>query len=103
MSIEKYFQQVKTGALLNERQKFAPRGRDFHYLMTEMITPLVGATIVGGTIIGDGELDPHMPVLFIEQGGKKYSLIISSDDEMNDGGRIMIERGTDAFSPTAGA
>ena len=35
--------------------------------------------------------------LSVEQGGKNFALIISSDDEMNDGGRIMIERGLHAF------
>jgi GTP-binding protein Era len=54
--------------------------------------------IIGGKVIGDGSSEePLMPVLFVEQGGKQYALIISSDDEMNDGGRIMIERGLHAF------
>jgi hypothetical protein len=71
--------------------------RDAHYLFTEMVSPLYGAVIIGGKVIGDGIEEPLMPVLFVEQGGKKYALIISSDDEMNDGGRIMIERGLHAF------
>ena len=71
--------------------------RDAHYLFTEMVKPLVGAVIIGGKVIGDGVDEPLMPVLFVEQGGKNFALIISSDDEMNDGGRIMIERGLHAF------
>jgi hypothetical protein len=72
--------------------------RDAHYLFTEMVSPLYGAVIIGGKVIGDGSSEePLMPVLFVEQGGKQYALIISSDDEMNDGGRIMIERGLHAF------
>ena len=69
-----------------------------HYLFTEMIKPLYGAVIIGGKVIGDGSPEePLIPVLFVEQGGKKYSLLITADDEINDGGRIFIEAGTHAF------
>jgi hypothetical protein len=40
-----------------------------------------------------------MPVLFVEQGGKRYSLVISSDDEANDGGRIFVEGGHVVMNP----
>jgi len=95
MSIEQLFEDQKSGRLLQERQGLLPEDKDFHYLMSEMIEPLVDAVITGGVVIGDGSSEePHVPVLFVEQGGKKYSVIISSDDEINDGGRILFERGT---------
>jgi hypothetical protein len=70
-----------------------------HYLRTEMVEPLIGAKIIGGTVLGDGGADPYMPVLFVEQNGKRYSLVISSDDEMNDGGRIFVEEGHIVMTP----
>jgi hypothetical protein len=95
MSIKQLFEDQKSGRLLQERQGLLPEDKDFHYLMSEMIEPLVGAVITGGVVIGDGSSEePHVPVLFVEQGGKKYSVIISSDDEINDGGRILFEHGT---------
>lgn len=80
--------------LLAERDKMSYNTAQAHYLFTEMVHPLVGATIKGGLVLGDGSLDdPYMPVLFVEQNGKAYSLIIAADDECNDGGRVFIERG----------
>lgn len=70
-----------------------------HYLRTEMVEPLIGSKIIGGTVLGDGGADPYMPILFIEQNGKRYSLVISSDDEMNDGGRVFVERGYVVMTP----
>jgi hypothetical protein len=102
MSIETFLSQAKRGELIDERRGLLPEDRDFHYLMSEMVEPLIGAVITGGVVIGDGSPEePHVPVLFVEQGGKRYSVIISSDDEINDGGRILIERGTDAYSAAA--
>lgn len=95
MGIDQLFDDQKTGRLLAERRALPYAEHDAHYLTTEMIEPLVGAVITGGVVIGDGSSeDPLVPVLFVEQGGKKFSVIISSDDEMNDGGRIVFERGT---------
>jgi hypothetical protein len=95
MGIEEYFRKRKTGELRAERRGLLPEDRDFHYLMSEMIEPLIGACITGGVVIGDGSPDePLTPVLFVLQGGKAFSLIISSDDECNDGGRILIEHGS---------
>ena len=94
MSIEQLYADQKSGALLTERRALPREQHEVHYLMTEMVKPLIGAVITGGTVIGDGEEDPLIPVLFVEQGGKKFSVIISSDDEVNDGGRILFERGT---------
>ena len=94
MSIKQLFEDQKSGRLLQERQGLLSEDREFHYLMSEMIEPLIGAVITGGVVIGDGVDDPHVPVLFVEQDGKKYSVIISSDDEVNDGGRILFEHGT---------
>ena len=94
MSIEQLFADQKSGRLINERRALPFADHDAHYLTTEMIEPLVGAVITGGVVIGDGNEEPLVPVLFVEQGGKKFSVIISSDDEINDGGRLLIERGT---------
>ena len=95
MSIEQLFDDQKSGRLLNERRGLLSEDRDFHYLMSEMVEPLIGAVITGGVVLGDGSPEePLIPVLFVEQGGKKFSVIISSDDEVNDGGRILFERGT---------
>jgi hypothetical protein len=77
--------------LVKERDGLSRNQIERHYLRTEMVEPLIGARVIGGTVLGDGGADPYMPVLFIEQNGKRYSLIISSDDEMNDGGRIFVE------------
>jgi hypothetical protein len=94
MSIEQLFADQKSGRLLAERRALPFADHDAHYLTTEMIEPLVGAVITGGVVIGDGNEEPLVPVLFVEQGGKKFSVIISSDDECNDGGRMLFERGT---------
>jgi hypothetical protein len=94
MSIEQLFADQKSGRLLAERRALPFADHDAHYLTTEMIEPLVGAVITGGVVIGDGNEEPLVPVLFVMQGGKKFSVIISSDDECNDGGRVLFERGT---------
>ena len=94
MSIEQLFADQKSGRLINERRALPFADHDAHYLTTEMIEPLVGAVITGGVVIGDGNEEPLVPVLFVEQGGKKFSVIISSDDEINDGGRLLFEHGT---------
>ena len=94
MSIEQLFADQKSGRLLAERRALPFADHDAHYLTTEMIEPLVGAVITGGVVIGDGDEEPLVPVLFVMQGGKKFSVIISSDDECNDGGRLLFERGT---------
>lgn len=98
--IEQLFEDQKTGRLLTERRELDRKFREAHYLLTEMVQPLVGATITGGVVLGDGEEEPLTPVLFVEQGGKKYSVIIQSDDEGNDGGRIIFDRGTAQMVPT---
>ena len=94
MSIEQLYEDQKSGRLLAERRTLPYAEHEAHYLSTEMVEPLIGAVITGGVVIGDGVEDPLIPVLFVEQGGKKFSVIISSDDEVNDGGRILFERGT---------
>lgn len=94
MSIEQLYEDQKSGRLLAERRTLPFADHEAHYFTTEMIEPLVGAVITGGVVIGDGVEDPLIPVLFVEQGGKKFSVIISSDDEVNDGGRILFEHGT---------
>jgi len=95
MGIDQLFADQKTGRLLTERRALPYADHDAHYLTTEMIEPLVGAVITGGVVIGDGSPDePLTPVLFVLQGGKRFSVIIQSDDEGNDGGRLIFDRGT---------
>jgi hypothetical protein len=95
MGIDQLFDDQKTGRLLAERRALPYADHDAHYLTTEMIEPLVGAVITGGVVIGDGSPDePLTPVLFVLQGGKKFSVIVQSDDEGNDGGRLIFDRGT---------
>jgi hypothetical protein len=101
MSIKQLFEDQKSGRLLAERRGLLSEGREFHYLMSEMVEPLIGAVITGGVVIGDGSSeDPLVPVLFVEQDGKKFSVIVQSDDEGNDGGRIIFDRGTHQMIPT---
>lgn len=86
-------------ALVKERAGLLQEDREFHYIMSEMVEPFIGSKIIGGTVLGDGDEIPHMPVWFIEQNGKRYSVVISSDDEMNDGGRVFIEGGHVVMTP----
>jgi len=92
--IEQLFADQKSGKLINERRELDRKFHEAHYLLTEMVKPLVGAVITGGVVIGDGDVEPLTPVLFVMQNGKKYSVIIQSDDEGNDGGRLIFDRGT---------
>jgi hypothetical protein len=95
MGIDQLFDDQKTGRLLAERRALPYADHDAHYLTTEMIEPLVGAVITGGVVVGDGSPEePLTPVLFVLQGGKKFSVIVQSDDEGNDGGRLIFDRGT---------
>jgi hypothetical protein len=98
--IEQLFDDQRTGKLLEERRKLPKAFHEAHYLLMEMVKPLVGATITGGVVIGDGDEEPLTPVLFVEQGGKKFSVIVQSDDEGNDGGRLIFDRGTAQMIPT---
>lgn len=98
--IEQLFDDQRTGRLLEERRKLPQALHEAHYLLTEMVHPLIGATITGGVVIGDGDEEPLTPVLFVEQGGKKFSVIVQSDDEGNDGGRLIFDRGTAQMIPT---
>lgn len=67
-----------------------PEEQERHYVMTEMVRPLIDAKIISGWAEQHGSGKPF-PVLTIEQDGKRYNLIISADDEMNEGGRILID------------
>lgn len=88
-------------ALVAERKPMSSDTAHAHYLFTEMVHPLIGAKITGGLVMREGDDGELMyPVLFVEQNGKCYSLVISADDEMNDGGRIIMERGAVVFDGT---
>ena len=77
-------------ALVQERAKLLPEDREFHYVMSEMIEPLIGGVILGG-FVHEGDDFPPFPVLTVMVKGKVYNVIISMDDEMNGGGRLIIE------------
>ena len=81
---------VNHDQLVKEREKLLPEDRQFHYLMSEMIEPLTGGVILGGFVHEDDGL--QFPVLRVMVKGKVYQVIVSMDDEMNDGGRLLIER-----------
>jgi len=81
---------VDTDALVKERAGLLPEDREFHYIMSEMIEPLRGGVIVGG-FVHEGDDDfPPFPVLRVMVKGKVYNVVISADDEMNGGGRLII-------------
>lgn len=82
---------VDTDALIKERAKLLPEDRDLHYIMSEMIEPLRGGVILGGRVEEADGLTPF-PVLRVMVKGQVYSVIVSQDDEMNGGGRLMIEK-----------
>ena len=81
---------VDTDALVKERAKLLPEDREFHYIMSEMIEPLRGGVILGGFIAED-DFGTHFPVLRVMIKGKVYEVVVSSDDERNDGGRLFID------------
>lgn len=83
---------VDTDALVKERAGLLPEDREFHYIMSEMIEPLRGGFIVGGFVQEGDDYFPPFPVLRVMVKGKVYNVIISADDEMNGGGRLMIEK-----------
>jgi len=57
------------------------------YILNEMVRPLAGGYIIGGGVSSDGF--PMLRIRFRE--GREVWATISEDDEMNGGGRIMIE------------
>jgi hypothetical protein len=56
-----------------------------------MVEPLVVGVILGGRVEEADGLTPF-PVLRVMVKGQVYSVIVSQDDEMNGGGRLMIEK-----------
>ena len=82
---------VNHDQLLKEREGLLPEDREVHYLMSEMIEPLRGGVILGGFVHEGDDYFPPFPVLSVMVKGKVYNVIISADDEMNGGGRLIIE------------
>lgn len=75
---------------LLEYRKALPRDQqEPHYIMSEMIEPLVGGVILGGFISRD-EDERCFPSLRVMLKGKVYYVAIVADDEENDGGRLHI-------------
>ena len=77
-------------ALLAERKGMTLEESEAHYIQTEMIEPLIGGEIIGGFVHESDEAAPF-PVLQVKVKGKVYKMIISMDDEMNGGGRILFD------------
>lgn len=82
---------VDHDALVKERATLLPEDREFHYISSEMIEPLIGGVILGGRVEEADGLVPF-PVLRVMVKGQVYSVIVSQDDEMNGGGRLIIEK-----------
>ena len=82
---------VDHDALVKERAKLPPEDREFHYISSEMVEPLIGGVILGGRVEEADGLVPF-PVLRVMVKGQVYSVIVSMDDEQNGGGRLMIEK-----------
>jgi hypothetical protein len=82
---------VDHDALVKERAKLLPEDREFHYISSEMIEPLIGGVILGGRVEEADGLTPF-PVLRVMVKGAVYSVIVSMDDEQNGGGRLIIEK-----------
>jgi len=89
---------VDTDALVKERAKLLPEDREFHYIMSEMIEPLTGGVILGGFVHEGDDYFPPFPVLRVMVKGKVYNVVISADDEMNGGGRLIIEESGEQVS-----
>lgn len=89
---------VDTDALVKERAKLLAEDREFHYLMSEMIEPLTGGVILGGFVHEGDDYFPPFPVLRVMVKGKVYNVVISADDEMNGGGRLIIEESSEQVS-----
>ena len=81
---------VDHDALVKERATLLPEDREFHYISSEMLEPLVGGVIIGGRVEEADGLTPF-PVLRVMLKGKVYSVVVSMDDEQNGGGRLMID------------
>ncbi len=82
---------VDHDALVKERAKLLPEDREFHYISSEMIEPLIGGVILGGRVEEADGLVPF-PVLRVMVKGAVYSVVVSMDDEQNGGGRLIIEK-----------
>lgn len=77
-------------ALLAQRKGMTLEESEAHYIKTEMIEPLIGGEIIGGFVHELDEAAPF-PILLVRVKGKVYKMIISMDDEMNGGGRILCD------------
>jgi len=82
---------VDHDALVKERATLLPEDREFHYISSEMIEPLIGGGILGGRVEEADGLTPF-PVLRVMVKGAVYSVVVSMDDEQNGGGRLIIEK-----------
>ena len=82
---------VDHDALVKERATLLPEDREFHYISSEMLEPLIGGVILGGRVEEADGLVPF-PVLRVMVKGAVYSVIVSMDDEQNGGGRLIIEK-----------
>jgi len=82
---------VDHDALVKERATLLPEDREFHYISSEMLEPLIGGVILGGRVEEADGLVPF-PVLRVMVKGQVYSVVVSMDDEQNGGGRLIIEK-----------
>jgi hypothetical protein len=65
------------------------------YIMKEMIEPLIGCTVVSGLVDGtdlDGTplfSNPFPTITFRKPDGTLIVMMVSADDECNEGGRLI--------------
>lgn len=80
---------VDHDALVRERKGMSRIESEKHYVRTEMLDPLVGGVILGGEVVYED--DRIIPALRVMVKGRIYLVVIAADDELNDGGRLIIE------------
>lgn len=76
---------------IGERRQLGRFASETHYVKTEMVEPLIGATIVDAWVETDEELGIIVPALKIKHAsGRTFVIGLWADDEQNNGGRILF-------------
>jgi len=78
-------------AWIEERKRLGGFAAESHYVNTEMVEPLVGATIVDAWVETDEDTGVVVPVFKVKHAsGRTFVFGVWSDDEQNGGGRILF-------------
>ncbi|CAB4173777.1 hypothetical protein UFOVP1131_118 [uncultured Caudovirales phage] len=76
---------------IEERQRLGGLAAESHYVNTEMIEPLIGATIVDAWLEVDTDTGMLVPAFKIKHAsGRTFVFGVWADDEQNNGGRILF-------------